>query len=326
MTTTTYEFEKYIATSDTLKDVINRYGVAIIPTVLNEDECNDMVNGMWNTLEKWTSEWDLPINRDDNTTWKNFRDLLPKHSMLIQQYGLGHAQFIWNIRQNPKILSIFAKLWKCDKDDLLVSFDGASFHMPSEITKIGWFRKPWFHSDQSYTRNDFECVQSWVTGFDVNEGDATLGFYEKSNNFHKDFASNFDIKDKEDWFKIDTEEYVNFYKREIGCKEMYIKCPKGSMVFWDSRTIHCGVEPRKERLTKNFRCVVYLCYMPREKSDEKNIKKKVKAFEELRMTSHWPCKVKLFPKMPRTYGAVVKEVVPLDAPEISDVGRQLVGY
>ena len=322
---TTYEYERYIATSDTLKDVLNEYGVAIIPSVLDDDECKEMVDGMWDTLEYWTQYWETQIKRDDSSTWKSLRDLLPKHSMLIQHYGLGHAQFIWNLRQNQKCISIFAKLWKCKEEDLLVSFDGASFSMPSEITKIGWFRKAWFHTDQSYLRNCFECIQSWVTGFDVNDGDATLGFYEKSHRYHEAFAEHFEMTDKSDWYKLQNEDEIDFYKNN-GCAEKYIKCPKGSMVFWDSRTIHCGVEPRKGRENINFRCVAYLCYMPRSLAKNADIKKKIKAFEEMRMTSHWPCKIKLFPKMPRTYGAEVKEVVPLKFPELNELGRKLAGY
>jgi len=46
------------------------------------------------------------------------------------------------------------------------------------------------------------------------------------------------------------------------------------------------------------------------------------------MTSHWPHKVKLFPKMPNTYGAQIKikEVEPLNPPKINEIGRKLVGY
>ena len=320
-----YEYEKYLCNSDNLKATLEEYGVAIIPSVLSEEECNAMETGMWNTLEDWTQHWETQITRDNPDSWKNLRDLFPKHSMLIQQYGLGHAQFIWDLRQNPKCIEIFAKLWDCLPEDLLVSFDAASFHMPSEITKIGWHRKTWFHTDQSYLRNDFECIQSWVTAFDVNEGDATLAIYDNSHKYHKKFAEHFDIKDKDDWFKIEDDEQLQFYQSN-GCSERYIRCPKGSIVFWDSRTIHCGVEPRKSRPEQNFRCVVYLCYTPRSFSNEKELKKKIKAFEEMRMTSHWPHKVKLFPKMPRTYGAQIKEIVPLNPPEINELGRRLVGY
>jgi hypothetical protein len=320
-----YEYEKYITTPDNLKETLDEYGVAIIPSVLNDEECNDMVNGMWDTLENWTQHWDTQIARNNPNSWRNFRNLFPKHSMLIQQFGLGHAQFIWNLRQNPKCVDIFAKLWNCSPQDLLVSFDGASFHMPPEVTRIGWRRKTWFHTDQSYLRNNFECVQSWATAFDVNDGDATLAFYENSHKFHGEFAEHFGITNKDNWYKLENDEQLEFYKNK-GCNERYIRCPKGSMVFWDSRTLHCGVEPSKGREQTNFRCVVYLCYMPRNLTNDKELKKKIKAFETMRMTSHWPCKVKLFPKMPRTYGAEVKEIVELNQPEINELGRRLVGY
>jgi ectoine hydroxylase-related dioxygenase (phytanoyl-CoA dioxygenase family) len=320
-----YEYDKYITTSEKLNETLEKYGVAIIPSVLNEEECNEMENGMWDTLEYWTQHWDTKITRDNPASWKNIRDLLPKHSMLIQQYKLGHAQFIWNLRQNPKCIDIFSKLWNCSYEDLLVSFDAASFHMPSEVTQIGWYKKTWFHCDQSYVRNDLECIQSWATAFDVNDGDATLAFYEGSHQFHKEFAQHFNITNKSDWFKLENEEQSEFYKNK-GCIERYIKCPKGSIVFWDSRTIHCGVEPRKGREQQNFRCVVYLCYTPRSLSNGKELKKKIKAFEEMRMTSHWPHKIKLFPKMPNTYGAQIKEIEPLTPPNINEIGRKLVGY
>ena len=325
MTEERYQFEKYIATVDNVREIVNEFGVAIIPGLLDNNECDNMVSGMWDTLEHWTQNWEIQIRRDNPESWRGIRDLFPKHSMLIQQYGLGQAQFIWNLRENPKSIEIFAKIWNCKKEDLLVSFDGASFHMPPEVTKIGWLRNKWYHTDQSYTRNDFECIQSWVTGFDVNEGDATLGFYEKSHLYHKDFAKRFNMTDKDNWFKLENEEQIEFYK-EKGCVERAIKCPRGSMVFWDSRTIHCGLEAVRGRAQQNFRCVAYLCYMPRRIATESELKKKIKAFEEMRMTSHWPCKVKLFPKMPRTYGAEVKEITELPRPVIGTLGRKLVGY
>ena len=321
----TYEFEKYITNVENLKHTLEEYGVAIIPNVINDEECEEMVNGMWNTLEHWTQSWDTPIHRSNPDSWRNIRDLFPKHSMLIQQYGLGQAQFIWNLRQNPKCIEPFTQLWNCEPQDLLVSFDAASFHMPPETTKIGWHRKTWFHTDQSYTRPGFECIQSWVTAFDVNENDATLAFYEGSHKFHKEFSEEFHNTDKADWTKLNDDTHIQFYQSK-GCTEKYIRCPKGSMVFWDSRTIHCGVEPRKGRLNPNFRCVAYLCYMPRQLSTATQINKKIKAFEEMRMTSHWPCKIKLFPKNPRTYGAEVKEIVELDRPSVYELGRKLIGY
>ena len=32
--------------------------------------------------------------------------------------------------------------------------------------------KSWFHVDQSYKRNKFECIQCWVNAYDTDEGGA----------------------------------------------------------------------------------------------------------------------------------------------------------
>jgi hypothetical protein len=199
--------------------------------------------------------------------------------------------------------------------------------MPPEITKGGWYRGTnWLHRDQSYLRNDFECIQSWVTAFDVNPGDATLTFLEGSHIYGKEFAQQFHKTGKEDWCKIENEQEHNFYVKEKGCQQRCISCPAGSMVFWDSRTIHSGREALKERKEANIRCVVYLCYQPRTMSTPSLLKKKQKAFHELRTTSHYPAKPTLFPKMPRTYGGPIPNVPVLSAPIINDLGKSLAGF
>ena len=98
------------------------------------------------------------------------------------------------------------------------------------------------------------------------------------------------------------------------------------MVLWDSRTVHCGKEPDKNRSNKKFRNIVYLCMTPRKWCLNRDIKKRIKAFEETRLTSHWPHKPKLFPKNPRTYGGDIPNVVDIEKPILNDLGKKLVGY
>jgi hypothetical protein len=339
-----YEYEKYVCTSSTLWETLQRYGVAIIPSVLSSNECKAMVDGMWNTLEHITQDFDVetthgPIDRNNENTWRSFYELFPQHSMLVQHHGVGHAQHIWDIRQNPKILKIWTDFWELDSpEELLVSFDALSYHFPPEKTGKGWYAPKndfggWLHSDQSFTRNDFECVQSWVTGLDVNNCDASLVVLEGSHKYHGLFAKKFNMTDTSDWGKLNESAHYDFFikggkkgnaPRE--CPRRVIKCPKGSMVFWDSRTIHAGQEPVKTRKIPNFRSVVYLCYAPRYMATETALKKKTKYFEEQRMTSHWPHKIKVFAKKPYTRGAPMPEMVPLPKPILKPIGRYLAGY
>ena len=323
---TPYECEKYLTTPENLKKTVEKYGVAIIPGVLNITECRQTVSGIWDFFEHITQNWETPINRNKKESWKGFYKLYPMHSMLFQHWNIGHAQVVWNLRQKRKIAQIFSTLWNVPIEELLVSFDGLSFHPPPEETKRGKFRKTWFHTDQSYNRNDAECIQSWITPLDVKDGDATLLVYEGSNRYHKEFADTYpESKNaKSDWCKL-TEEQEQFYI-EKGCYPKAIKCPAGSMVFWDSRTIHCGRESLKNREKAKWRAVIYLCYMPRSQASEKQLQKKRKAFNELRMTSHWPTKTKLFAKNPRTYGAELPEICQIPSPTLTQLGKKLAGF
>lgn len=246
--------------------------------------------------------------------------------MLIKQFGIGQTQMSWDLRQNPNVIKPFSVLWKTKPEDLLTSFDGASFQMPPEIAGFGWHRDvPWWHTDQSYTRNNFECVQAWVTALDVAQGDATLAVLEGSHELHAKFKEQFKMVDTDDWHKLTPEE-LKWYEGE-GCKEAYIQCPAGSMVLWDSRTIHFGREAIKGRANRNrLRCIGYVCMTPRRLCTTANLKKRIAAFEDLRTTSHWPHKPKLNPTTPRTWGKTLQPLQSIPKPTLSPLGRRLVGY
>jgi len=305
-------------------------GVAVIPSLLNEQECQEIISGLWSDIETATSLFAIPVNRNYSNTWRSFYDLLPAHGMLLQHHQFGQSQTVWNVRQNPKIVQVFAQIWNVPESELLVSFDGISFHIPPEITNRGWYRDNggWLHCDQSFQRNNFECIQSWVCGYDTNPGDATLTYLEGSHLYHGQFANerfgNLQAIPKSDWYKLNQEE-INWYTQH-GCIQKDVVCPKGSLVLWDSRTIHSGKESVRGRPQINLRAVVYLCYTPRSLITTSNLNKRIEAFQNRRTTNHYPHKPKLFPKLPRSYGAQMQEVAPLAPPILTPLGYRLVGY
>jgi hypothetical protein len=81
----------------------------------------------------------------------------------------------------------------------------------------------------------------------------------------------------------------------------------------------------KSRKNPILRAVIYLCYMPKSLCDKKNIEKKKKAFLEKRTTSHYPCKIKLFQKNPRTYGNTIPEIMEINEPILNELGKSLAG-
>jgi hypothetical protein len=320
-----YEYEKYVTNIKNVKKTILKYGVAIIPNVLDEDECEDIKKGMWDMLEYTSENLKVPIKRDDKKTWRSIKEYYGLHSMLIQHWHLGQSEFIWKIRENDKIIKVFEKIWSCEKDDLLVSFDGISINLAPEVTNYGINCKDWLHVDQRFTNNDFSCIQSWVNPYDTNEGDSTLYFLENSNLYHEGFEEKYATKCESDWYKF-TDDELEYYKDEKKCEEKRIKCPKGSLVLWDSRTVHCGGKVFKEREEQNTRCAIYLCYIPRKYCTDKDLKKKIKAFDEMRITSHYANRAKLFAKNPRTYGEPLPNIKKIEKPELNETRKKLIGY
>ena len=200
----TFEFEKYKSDKETAIENLKRYGVAIIPQILSKEEIDSMIDGMWSTLEHLTARFNFPINRNNPKSFKAIKHLMPSHELIFLHWYIGHADFLWQLRQNPKVVEIFAKLWAVSIEDLLVSFDGVSIQMPPEITQFGWFNnnsEKLFHTDQGFHSSEFECVQSWITAFDVNENDATLVILEGSHIFHKEFGEHLEKVNKlcKDW-------------------------------------------------------------------------------------------------------------------------------
>lgn len=323
-----YEYDIYMSENNikSIKDKLNEYGLVIIPNILNKLEIEKMKSGTWDFFEHITSNWDEAIDRNNFKTWENLLDLKPNNSMMYQKWNIGHSQHLWDIRSNPKIVDIFSNIWNVKPEDLLVSFDGMSFLPPPEITNFGWSDNDfWFHLDQSITKPDFEGVQSWVTGYDVNDGDASLVFYEKSHKLIDEFVDNFGVRIKSDWFLLDEDE-EEFFK--LKCERKAVKCPEGSLVIWDSRLVHCAINPRQNREKENFRCVAYLSYAPKNKCNEEIIKQKIIGFENMKTSNHYANRPTFFQSIPYELQEYdISELIkPINKPILSNLGKSLVGF
>ena len=267
-----------------INQILEEYGVCILKNVLNSEECRRLTQGMIEALEYVTSDLPKPFRLEDKATWKTLESLYPAKRMMYQHWSLGHSQFIWDVRCNPKVINAFATIW--GTDDLLVSFDGMAFHLPPEENHKPWQKGHWYHTDQSFIKDSRECIQGQINGFDTNEGDATLVVLVGSHKHHQEYGQINNLTSPRDWYLIED---IRFFTEEKGCIEHRITCPKGSLVLWDSRTIHYGSEPLRSRKIPNYRALVYLCYTPREKlPNEEMRRKKIEYFENLRVTNHWP--------------------------------------
>ena len=301
---------------------LQQNGYAIVPELFDAAESLKIMEGLWEHIEHITYKL---VDRKDPLSWRNHAKFFPSHGMLHQHFGIGQSQVAWDVRQNPKVRKVFADIW--GTDNLAVSFDGASFSLPPEVTNRGWHTKDWYHLDQATARNDLESVQGWVTGEDVEEGDATLTLLKGSHLKHAEFAKKFDLqKLTANWYKL-TQEQVDWYKQE--CERVDVVCPKGSLVLWDSRTVHAGKGPVKGRSNSTRqRGVVYVCMTPARLLTPALIRKRQNIVLAKRTSSHWPHRPKLFGVLPRTYNSNVKipPVAPVPYPVLTEQGAKLASF
>lgn len=303
---------------------LDTYGYAVVPNILTKKECDNNIKLIW----KWLENLGTGIKKDDPKTWKGLNWPSNIHG-IIQHHRIGHTDFAWNVRTHPNVHSVFAKIWNTNR--LLVSYDAACIMKPPELTGYWGRDNVWYHTDQSYRDSSKKCIQGLVTLEEMGSEDGTLKILAGSHNYHKEFVDYKKEKDPKweaksnNWHKLDKDE-LEWYKNKEDIDEIRIDAPKGSLVLWDSRTIHQNSPPQKGRKNARWRYVIYSCMLPVDGIKSRDMTKKLKAVKELRMTTHWPYPVYLFPEKPRTYGKELPSMNTVNKlPELTPLGKKLAG-
>lgn len=136
--------------SSYLKD-LEELGYCVIPQVLSTLEAEILYQRVWH--EYIEQAWPK-CRMVDRSNWK---DEFPIHN----KYGIfagpaGHIQVMWDLRQDPRIVDVFARIW--NTHDLVVSMDGLSLMCPPEIRKGGF--DPWPHVDQTISDQTISKTQN----------------------------------------------------------------------------------------------------------------------------------------------------------------------
>ena len=274
-----------------LKD-LEELGYCVIPHVFSTSETEILYERVWHEfIEKaWPN-----CKMNDRSNWK---ETFPMHNKMgIFAGPAGQTQVMWDLRQDPRIVEVFSHIW--NTQNLIVSMDGLSFMCPPDIRE--GYIEPWPHVDQAILRrqDNFAHNNNPPVGFvsesslstkpytiqgqflfeDSFDGDG--GFYciPKSHLRFSEFVPQLEIIDtleftKDERKKARTDYLQSFFfdqaTDETGipyCLKQ-ITAPRGSLILWDSRTLHWNQHPSKDRISSRVRMVGYLCYVPKARLTE----------------------------------------------------------
>lgn len=305
-----------------LKD-LEELGYCVISQVISVEETEQLYQRVWHEyIEKAWPHCRL----EDRSNWKETFPMHNNHGIFAGP--AGQTQVMWDLRQDPRIVEPFIQIW--NTSDLIVSMDGISIMCPPEI-RGDFFDPPWPHVDQVILRRqdllacnnlppiDFVSESSLSTKpftiqgqflfEDSFEGDG--GFYcipkshLKFNEFEPELEAiyNLDLP-KEERRKLRNEYLQTLFGNNAEGKQIAV--PKGSLILWDSRTIHWNQHPNKDRLHRaepKVRMVGYVCYVPKARLTEEGRTRRKEAFETGVSTGHNPS----FPDIKHTKDHISQE-------------------
>jgi ectoine hydroxylase-related dioxygenase (phytanoyl-CoA dioxygenase family) len=244
-----------IETPDSWKKYLDENGYVVIQDVLSKEK-------QITYFKMFAKDWkQVSPNFDfhNEETWTPSNSPIMWNKGIAYWNGFGQSDFMWALRLDNRILSIWKKLH--NTDNLVVSFDAFSVYL-SNTQKS----KSWLHVDQN-NNCDIFSVQGAYNFLPVTENSSGFIVVPKS---HKTYTEN--LKSKSNFCQIDE-----FDKhRELAVK---LLIPSNCFILWNSKTIHANVGISDIKLKKNFnRLTCYLSYFPKALRPDNIFNKRINGY------------------------------------------------
>lgn len=246
--------------------------------------------------------------------------------------GMAHSRFMWDARVACK--PVFQQLYgitttTTTTDDsttttnngggssgLITSFDTAgvftNYHLP-EIGHKSKTKPAWYHVDQGHLALGLgrQCIQGALNLLDANRSTGGFVVCPGSHLALEDTLRVAGSKRRSNFVQLGSnnpKDDIAGFKALLGkYPPILVEAPAGSMILWDSRTIHANshhLSPTPIAPNPNFpgvlRAMAYLCMMPRDRLYDPNNPDHYTTNAMLRrdyvnngsITNHWPIVLK----------------------------------
>lgn len=257
--------------TESWKQYLDTHGFVVIQDILTREEMTQGLDLFKQDMNQISPTFKL---EDPSTFCIENTPLMFGKGMAVYN-GWGQSDFMWHVRTNPKIKSIYQKIY--DTDDLVVSLDGFSLFVSNKQKSPSWL-----HIDQN-PKNKIYSVQGSYNYLPVTESDAGFVVIPQSHLTYKP-----EVEHRKDWIMVDNKLYKSQAKKLL--------MPKNCFTIWNSKLIHANQGLKKKENNLN-RLTCYLTYLPTKLRAPDILQKRKDAYLKGETTSHWShkCELKKYP-------------------------------
>eukprot|EP00927_Polykrikos_kofoidii_P065555 TRINITY_DN61295_c0_g1_i1.p1 TRINITY_DN61295_c0_g1~~TRINITY_DN61295_c0_g1_i1.p1 ORF type:complete len:517 (-),score=73.96 TRINITY_DN61295_c0_g1_i1:310-1794(-) len=244
------------APSELLRDVFSRHGCAVVTGVLDETQCVEFAS-LWKDDLKSSDVREKPVGKG------------PFSQGYMMTDGLPHGQLAWTARLHRKVRNSFATIYDCAVEDLTTGMDLVFYSLP-DTEGLATENLQWLHVDQNI-KSGFEdlVAQGLLYIWDsTSECSSTTALWSGSHlepydrlmrdGYAEELGSapwraqSLKLNELHDSLGL-LDEAISKVRR--------VPCPAGSLLLWNSKTIHQG-------WSGGPRLAVPISYEPRCRRDD----------------------------------------------------------
>eukprot|EP00930_Biecheleria_cincta_P041942 TRINITY_DN28841_c0_g1_i1.p1 TRINITY_DN28841_c0_g1~~TRINITY_DN28841_c0_g1_i1.p1 ORF type:complete len:514 (-),score=95.07 TRINITY_DN28841_c0_g1_i1:121-1662(-) len=240
-----------------LREVFARHGCVLVTDVLDEAQCA-MLELLWakdllDTVDDTAPTTDFVaetlqhVREHGVSAWPSIWKSHLGSKGCASQRGLPHGRFAWAARLHPEVRRVFEKLF--DEEQLCVGLD-VVFWAAADADGPAAEDKQWLHVDQNFCSGlTHLCAQGilyvWPS---CDEHASTTALWPRSHlSIYQQLMQDQHAfeKGKKRSQSVRINDLQNYSMREDLVAQgvastRRVPCPRGSLLLWDSRTIHQG--------------------------------------------------------------------------------------
>lgn len=246
------------APADQVSLVLAKHGVCLVTGILSENECldferfwqADLLSVLDSTREDNISNATAKRLREEGIgTWPEAWSANLGKKGMVSQRALPHGAFAWNSRLHTEVRKVFANIFSTPAEDLAVGLDCVFWSAADSAAAES--NNEWLHCDQNHrTGMTWPCVQGvlYVWPSESEKSSTTVVWPGSHRDVYRCIMDDMTAYSRG---RVAGGQGIHLHsladpqlRENITSKAVAgsrrVPCPAGSLLLWDSRTIHQG--------------------------------------------------------------------------------------